>query len=345
MFTVKTEDLIKTSNSYIAYVCDYCGEEVTTMYINYLRNKGTEVINKDCCARCQPIKTKESCLIKYGVESTNSLQITQDKKEKTSLIKYGTKSSLQNSIIKEKIRDTMIERYGVEHPLQSDIIFDKFQNTLVERYGIDNLMQSDEFKEKAVLTNIERYGVENPLQNEDIKNKVIATNIERYGVKSTSQVPEIREKQVETLYQNQSVCTSIQQRYLHNLLGGKMNYPVGRCNVDILLDDNIVVEYNGGGHNLRVKTEKISKREFDNKERKRDCFLRDRNYKVLKIQSDSDDLPADEVLLSMIDFARKYFTQDHSWIEFNIDNLTVKTLHSEQSYNYGKLRKITKKDI
>ena len=73
----------------------------------------------------------------------------------------------------------------------------------------------------------------------------------RFGVDNIMDLEEYRLKIAETLSRNNTVNTSKQQIYLHNLLGGELNYANETPVLDIAYpDDKIYLEYNGGGHNL-----------------------------------------------------------------------------------------------
>ena len=69
----------------------------------------------------------------------------------------------------------------------------------------------------------------------------------------------------------------------------------------------------------------------------------------MKIISSKDLLPSDEILLQMLSDAKQYFSdyQNHSWIEFDIDNSVIRNAENKNgvSYDFGKLRKINKSDI
>lgn len=68
-----------------------------------------------------------------------------------------------------------------------------------------------------------------------------------------------------------------------------MNYPVDRCLLDIAFpDEKIYIEYNGGGHDLRVKLGQLSQKDFDIKEMKRQYFLKTKGWKLIKIISEKD---------------------------------------------------------
>ena len=53
---------------------------------------------------------------------------------------------------------------------------------------------------------------------------------------------------------------------LCNILHGILNYPIGKYFADILLQDNIVVEYDGSGHDMSVRMGIITYENFIYKE-------------------------------------------------------------------------------
>ena len=68
----------------------------------------------------------------------------------------------------------------------------------------------------------------------------------------------------------------------------------------------------------------------------------------MRIISQKDWCPSDEILLQMLDFARNYFsTTNHTWIEFDIDAGTYcNAEHKDgEPYDFGELRKIKASDI
>ena len=134
-----------------------------------------------------------------------------------------------------------------------------------------------------------------------------------------------------------------QQIYLCNLLKGKLNYPVSRCSVDIgFPNENIYIEYDGGGHDLSVKFNILTEKDFDIKELKRYFLLKSKGWKKIRIISIEDYLPQDEVILQMVQFAKEYLNEGHSWITFDINNNIIECSQFKIKCNFGKLRKIKK---
>lgn len=222
---------------------------------------------------------------------------------------------------------------------------EKRMQTNKKRYGVYIASKSDLFKEKTRQTNLERHNAENVMHVLEIKEKLKQTNLQKYGTTCTLQVPEIKEKVLQSYYQNGTQKTSKQQIYLHNLYGGELNYPVSYYATDICFpDEKLVIEYDGGGHDLRVTLGKLTREEFDKKELIRDQIIKSEGYKILRIISYKDLLPSDTTLLQMLETARTYFSDypDHSWINFDLDSSTVRNAEHKEGviFNYGDLRTI-----
>lgn len=322
---VKTEDLYKNSEVEVEIVCDYCGEIFRQKYNLYKR--GMKTLQKNACHNCVPLKIKEINLLKYGVLCASQTEESKLKRKETIINKYGYKSTIEVPEIRQKMIDTCIERYGVS-------------------YG----SQAEDIKQKRAETCLRNRGTLFPTQSEDVKEKVRLSVQKRYGVTNVSQSDEIKEKKSKTFHKNGSISTSSQQLYLHNLYGGELNFPLKYYNLDIcFVDEKICIEYSGGGHNLSVKMGSVSQEEFRRKEIVRCAVIKNEGYKLMEITSKQDYLPSDEILLQMLEYTRKYFSDypEHSWIEFNIDTSTVRNAEQKEGsfFDYGKLRKIKKSDL
>jgi len=195
-------------------------------------------------------------------------------------------------------------------------------------YGYDNVSNIQEIKDKKIETCVENYGVENPMFVEEIRNKIVNTFQTRYGCDNASQVEEFKIKAMEsqrlTLYKNGTAPSSKQQEYLHLIIGGEFNYPEGHCSIDIaLLNDKIAIEYDGGYHDAMVKLGKISQEDFEKKEFKREKYLNSKGWKIIRIISKEDYMPYSFKVIDIVNFAKDYL-KGHSWIQFNIDENSVK---------------------
>lgn len=369
---INTEDLMDNSTDEIEYLCDYCLEEgketiTKTTYQRYNQNRIKSIIKKDACKKCTSKKLKDVMVTKYGVENISQLEEIKKKKESTCIEHYGVSCNLTLDETKEKIKQTNLERYGVENPSKNEKIKEKARKTNLKRYGVEWTAQNpetiikkkntflkkygtttptilDSIKEKAKNTNIERYGVENQFQRKDFKDRMIKNLKEKYGenIENVSQIEEVKIKKAETFYKNGSIATSNQQRYIWKIIGGELNYSNKTPSLDIAFPNKkIYIEYNGSGHSLPVKTGWMSKREFDNKERRRYHYLKNQGWKGIFINSPYDYLPDDEVIISEINKAMQWFNiEGNGHYHYNIDIGRV-----INDVNYGKLRKIRKEDL
>lgn len=78
---VDAKDLTKGSKFKIKYICDYCGEEFERLVQSNERSK-KDGNNKDACSKCSKSKkSKETCLLKYGVDNPMKVEEIQQKCE------------------------------------------------------------------------------------------------------------------------------------------------------------------------------------------------------------------------------------------------------------------------
>jgi len=251
-------------------------------------------------------------------------------KEYRTYLIQNNKSLIKKDCCKEcwslKLNESIKLVHNVDNISQLENIKNKKQNKSINHFGTECVLQSEEVKDKIRITNIEKYGSPNVMGNKDIQNKVFKSR-------------------AITLYKNKTGISSIPQRYLHNLFGGELNYPINTANLDIgFPDDKIYIEYDGSGHKMSITLGNMTEKEFLNKERKRFFGLRNKGWKVIRIISEllRDKLPSDEVLIKMYEYAIQYFNTGHTYIKFDIDNAKIITSQFEKEYNYGVLRNITK---
>ncbi len=325
---VKIEDLMKGSHAEVQVLCDYCLEKgietiITPEYRNYIK-KG--IIDKDCCVKCRSLKVKESNMKIYGVESLNALPETQVKRRKTCLDRYGVDHPNKDEEMYSKSQETNLKRYGYKNALQNQEIKNKQNNTIKNKYGVDNISQLEEVKEKKRKTTLKNFGVEYPTQNKEVVNKVMVNK-------------------AKTLFENGTAPASYAQIYINNVLNGELNYPINGCNLDVLLQNKIYVECDLGGHNLNVIYGQKTQEEFDKKEIRRNYYLKNKGYKMIRIIAYKNNIPLDDKILEIINYAIKYLDTGHSWIRFDIDNEKIITSQFNIDFDYGKLRRITKKTL
>ena len=111
-------------------------------------NKYGENFGKKIC-----LKSKETCLNKYGVEYVFQSNQFKEKSNNTKLIKYGNKSYTN----REKSKETCLIKYGVENWMSSNEFRLKSFKTKLEKYGNGNFVNHNKYKE----TCLNKYGVDN----------------------------------------------------------------------------------------------------------------------------------------------------------------------------------------
>lgn len=299
LFMIKTEHLPHSRLTKVEYQCDYCGIIKTAQFSDLMT--GRKVIQKDACSSCRGKKMLESTEKTYGCHPME-LETVQNKVKQTMMTKYGVDNYTKTDEYNIKVKETSLQKHGTEHHTQSEIVKNKQQATIFEKYGVDNYTKTDEYKERVKTTNLEKYGVENVMQN-----------------------PEIKEKLMNSLYYNDTAPSSQQQRHINSLLGSILNYPVGNAFLDMAFpNEKIYIEYDGGGHDLCVKLNTISQKDFDHKERKRTYFLLKEGWKEIRIISSDDKLPSDEEIISFIECAKNVLKERSSvkW-DLNSNEVTI----------------------
>lgn len=218
-----------------------------------------------------------------------------------------------------KTKECNLVKYGVTCTFQLDEVKETSRQTCIERYGYDNVGKVPEFIEKMKQTCLEKYGYTNFNQNKELKAKLIQGN----GFISTSK----------------------QQQYLHNLLGGELNYNDSTTSsfvLDIAFPDKkIYIEYDGGFHNGKVQLGLMSEKDFNKRELDRYHLLKRNGWRMIKIDSPRDLLPSDEVLINEINNAFEWMKinkKGHYHYFINIGKLV-------NDDKYGKLRRIKKEDL
>lgn len=183
---------------------------------------------------------------------------------------------------------------------------EKMMKTSLRKYGNVCSLRNPDVLEKSKRTNQERLEVDFPFQNKSILSKCRETSIERYG----------------EMFNSSSI--SKQQRQIHNVFGGKLNYSLFPYRLDILFEDeDIYFEYDGSGHFLSVKLGNESEEEFLYKETTREAFLYEKGYKQFRIKSETDIIPDDSELLEIKDRAF-YILLDKNFNKYvyDLDNKT-----------------------
>lgn len=150
---------------------------------------------------------------------------------------------------------------------------------------------------------MERYGTTIPLKNKEILEKTHQTNIEKYGVSTPMESYELK----------QHYRDSIREKYGVNWISQNIEVrqkQIETCNKKYGVDNP------------------MQSSEFKQKEIKRAAVLKKEGYKTMCIISHKDKLPSDKTLLSILSYARTYFSEypHHSWCDFNKNNKIIHNL-------------------
>ena len=180
----------------------------------------------------------------------------------------------------------------------------KMMKTSLEKYGNVCSLRDEEIGDKAKQTNLKKLGVEYPFQNPEILKKCFETSVQKYGKGYKGDI------------------ISKQQRYIHSLYGGELNYAVFPYLLDIcFLNENIDFEYDGGAHDLCAKVGTLTEKEFKNKEYRRTKYLLEKGYKEFRIISKTDVLPSDDELIHIKERAFDLLlNQEYNSYIYNLDN-------------------------
>ena len=336
---VKYTDLSQYSEEYITVQCDYCGKVFRRQYGNHYRIVNAKSFNgKDACNDCKVLKTKEVIQERYGVDNVFELPDVLEKAKQTIRERYGVENVSSLPEIRQKVRNTNLERYGTEFPSQTEEIKEKVRATNRAKYGADYYTQTSESKERFARTCIEKYGVSSPFQSDLVKEKIKETCLERYGFANPSSSPVVRQKVTKTKYENSSQTSSRQQKYLHDILGGELNYSFGRYFIDIAFPDKkVAVEYNGSGHDLSVRLGQITPSKFIQNETYRKKQLYADAWRLITWISHSDKLPPSEQVVALHNFAMSLLQERH-WVEIDLDNNFIRTSQSTYPFTQISLR-------
>ena len=147
----------------------------------------------------------------------------------------------------------------------------------------------------------------NVSQVKEIRDKIESTCEERYGSKSYLSSDDFKNKTRDTWsFDGHDGPCSRQQKYIANLVNGKINEAITGYWTDIYIEkENVIIEYDGSGHRVNLKYNEISEKDFNNKQRKRYFYLKSKGYKLFRIinENNKDKLPSDDILLHMKEIA------------------------------------------
>lgn len=278
---VPPEHLTDGANVMVQVICDVCGKPMSRKYEHYIYKSKSGI---DTCNKCKSIKSKATCIQKYGVENPMQCKEIKNKAKQTNLDKYGVESPMQTKEVQEKLQQSIFCKYGVYHPAQSKIVREKMKKTTLEKYGVEHASQSEDVRSKVQQTVRERYGVDFISQIKEVKEKKKNTLISHYGVENALQIT--------------STPISSQQTQLYQIIKEKyknaeINYPFSTCSLDIFVDiDGILIDIEYDGWYWHQDKQK---------DIKRDKFLQSHGFKTLRVRS-GHLLPTEQELFDAIDY-------------------------------------------
>lgn len=140
---------------------------------------------------------------------------------------------------------------------------------------------------------------------------------------------------------NGQIPISKQQRQIHSLIGGQLNYRVNNLFLDIAFpDEKIYFEFDGSGHDLSVKKKDLTQKEFDEKQRKRTYALYRAGWKEIRFISRRDRLPSDERIVELFETGKQILKEGHSYCIFDFDNHTIEYGRKVFDVNFGEQHRI-----
>ncbi len=157
-------------------------------------------------------------------------------------------------------------------------------------YGVRNIAQTPGFADrvKTTITNRGGYGY--------AVERYRAACLRKYGVDHPRKTSAFKQRMAMQLFTNGTAPASKMQRQLCDALGGMLNYPVGAYFVDIALDNHVVVEYDGSGHDLPVRMHRVTAEQFAVNEAQRERYLVHNGWRLIRVISADDKIDVDNVV-------------------------------------------------
>jgi len=327
--------------------CDTCGKEIKSRKLRKSYDDVKEYINGE---------NGNGCILLTLKENFRSSSTLLDIKCRCGHIFHTTYSIFSNNKNpKDKCEECSLKHFQQMQCISYKDIVELFKNsdctllTTEQEYIDIKSNKQDVVKYKCSCENISTISISKFKQGHRCvkcaNDRKEQTNIERFGYKYTALSPEKLSNMKKTLYENGTAPCSRQQKYLYNLYGGKINYPVKTLSLDIAFpNDKFYIEYDGGLHRGTVIYGNVTDEEFDKKERNRTYGLMRSGWKEMRIISSKDLLPSDSILLNMLSYAKSYL-QNHHYIKFDIDNSKLINNQGSFDYDYRELHQIKNTDL
>lgn len=319
---INLSDIPKGCRDKVKVQCDICGKIFEMQYRSYNVNKNYPNV---ICLKCSYNEKVETYKERYGVENPMQLEENKEKARNTMIAKYGESSPMKVQSIKEKYENTCLEKYGTRYAIENFDIREKAKKTNIEKYGVNFYLESDVSRQIALERLRDKYKIQkSPFENINIREKAKKTIIKKYGVDNVFKLEDFREKSIKNKIEKygKTIFTNIvskPQIRICEILNGKLNEKIGKYFPDIIFNENIVCEYDGGGHTLSVKLNKISYEDFYKKESEREDFFINNGYKILRIINKKDKLFNENDIIYIKNEALKYFNIGINVFKYDIE--------------------------
>ena len=236
----------------------------------------------------------------YEVKNGDKINIPVEELPKGSGLKVLVICDYCNCIFEKQWRKILISK----DDCCKDCKTKKMMKTSLEKYGNVCSLRNPEIEKKMKEHNIKKFGVEYPLQNKEVLKKT------KVNISEKSFFERI---------------TSKQQKKIHILFGGILNYQIYPYIVDIFFpDEKIYFEYDGGGHNLSVKLKQKKEKEFEKEQKDRTSYLKEKGLKEFRIidSSKKGKLLDNNIMLKIKEKAFDILSKEYTSYIYNIDNNT-----------------------
>ena len=130
-------------------ICSVCGKPTQFLGIRGYKKNCIQHKYSGLLSPAAKKAYRNTCLEKYGVESTNQSEEINKKRKHTMMIRYGVENAFQSKESFEKYRTTMMKRYGVSSPMQSELLKDKYRINYLQNNGYENPQQNPDVHRKS----------------------------------------------------------------------------------------------------------------------------------------------------------------------------------------------------
>lgn len=330
---------------------------------NYTITNNLTILNKSNISDIEKMYYKENLSVKDIANKFNIHEVTLYKFMRNNGI--PTKKKKTNYILTDLDKEKIIFLYSQMELSVTDIankigtsrsIILKFLiNKKIKLRNIKEAIDSEGYRRKIHKIYIDKSTLENLYIKQELSCVEIAflyktSNASVINLMKFHEIP-LRSKNdiVNLVKKKKGFCgkprSSNAQLYINNILNWTDNHIIGPYYPDMYNENfKTIIEYDGSGHALKVKMGNQSPKQFAKLEIIREEYFFQEGYKLIRIKSNKDRLPSDNIIFEMINFALEKL-KIYNKIIFDIDCNFVLLQNEVLAYDFGKLNKITKKSL